>query len=419
MTNRVGCEMAPGGFESRPDKIGAESTLNVPNIISLLRCPITGDDLHFANADDIAKMSADTATNALIHLDGTRVRDVFDGFLRTTEGDIYYPVLNSVFILLPDFAIVPEADRKSHAPHLMPEATRAVMEFYDRTGWRKTDRGVFHDADINEDFREASREYIHRCHLRVNDHLPKHGKYLLDVASGPIQYDEYLSYSANFERRICCDVSFEALKAAALRLGDKGIYIQGDITNLPLKDGAVDAFVSLHTVYHVPAEKQILAFRELERVTRRGGSGVVVYTWGGHSRGAKIIALWRALAALRARVRTLLRPFVPDAWVRWLRRGRAPLATQSYSTKKYAASQYSFHAHDFDWCRRNVNVSGHWTLGVWRSVSVKFLQSCIPDNVLGRWMLTLIYALENLFPRALGRSGCYPMFVFKKPTGSN
>ena len=386
--------------------------------VSVLRCPISGKDLRFANADEIAELRADIAKQTLVHLDGSPVGQLFNGFLRTVEGHVYYPILDNVFILLSDFAILPVAERRSYAVHLTPAATRAVMHFYDRTGWRKTDSGVFHDADINEDFREVSREYIHRCHLRLNDHLPKHGKYLLDVASGPIQYDEYLTYSANFERRICCDVSYEALKVAASRLGNKGIYIQGDITNLPLKDGAVDAFVSLHTVYHVPAEKQILAFRELERVTGDGGSGVVVYSWGDHAWGHKLGKRCRALAGLSGRLRTLLRPFVPDAWVKWLKRGSVAVVTQPRFTGKLAASQYSFHAYDFGWYRKSVATSGQWTLRVWRGVSPEFLKRRIPDNIFGSLVLALIHRVEGFFPTLLGRIGQYPMFVFRKPSHS-
>jgi ubiquinone/menaquinone biosynthesis C-methylase UbiE len=385
--------------------------------VSVLRCPISGKDLRFANADEIAELRADIAKQTLVHLDGSPVGQLFNGFLRTVEGHVYYPILDNVFILLSDFAILPVAERRSYAVHLTPAATRAVMHFYDRTGWRKTDSGVFHDADINEDFREVSREYIHRCHMRVNDHLPNRGKYLLDVASGPIQYDEYLTYSANFERRICCDVSYEALKAAESRLGDKGIYIQGDITNLPLKDGAIDGFVSLHTVYHVPAEKQVLAFHELERVTRNGGGGIVVYSWDRHSWGRKVAAPWRALVELPARMRRGLRPLVPDAWVRWLRRS-AVLAVADAPTVEYAASQFSFHAHSSGWYRRNVAASGRWSLRVWRSVSVKFLENCIPDNAVGRSLLAIVYTAETIFPKTLGRIGAYPMFVFRNPSGT-
>ena len=128
-----------------------------------------------------------------------------------------------------------------------------------------TNGGIFEDTDRFEDLRPVSKEYIHRSHLRVGKHIPRHGKYLLDVASGPVQYPEYLAYSEGYDQRICVDISFAALRAAKKKLGDKGIYIQGDITRLPLKNASVDAFVSLHTIDHVPEENQAEAFRELEQ----------------------------------------------------------------------------------------------------------------------------------------------------------
>ncbi len=390
-----------------------------PSIGNLLRCPISGDNLRTVAGEDLVRLRADIDAKHLVQLDGSPAKSSFDGFLRAHDSAIYYPVQQGVFILLPDCAMVTAAQRKTYEVHLMPAATRAVMGFYDQIGWRKTDRGVFHDADINEDFRQVSRNYIHMCHLRVNDYLPHGGKYLLDVASGPIQYDEYLTYSANFERRICCDVSLGALRAAALRLGTNGIYIQGDITNLPLKDGVVDGFVSLHTIYHVPAEMQILAFQELERVTRNGGGGVAVYTWGRHSWGTKIAAPWRAFAAMPARMRTMLRPFIPDALIKWLKRGTVPTGAETNFVGNYAASQYSFHAYDFHWYSENIAASRRWSLRVWRSVSLHFLKSYIPDNAVGRLLLVFIYTVENLCPNVFGRIGTYPMFVFKKPATTN
>jgi hypothetical protein len=375
--------------------------------------------MRFVKDGELIELRDDIASRAFVHLDGSPVGDVFGGFIRANKSQLYYPLLQDVLILLPDFAIIAVGERKKYADRLMPQATRAVMNFYDRIGWRKTDRGVFHDADINEDFREVSQPYIRACHSRVRNYLPQHGKYLLDVASGPIQYDDYLAYSANFEKRICCDVSFEALRTAASRLGDKGIYIQCDITNLPLKDGVVDGFVSLHTVYHVPGDKQILAFRELERVTRKGGSGVVVYSWGSNSWGTKIGAPWRAVSGLPARVRAGLRSFVPRAWIKWLKRGKAIAPAEIHIPEKYAASQFCFYAHSYGWYRKNIAASGCWSLRVWRSVGVDFLKSYVPDNSLGRVMLVLILAVENLFPSWLGRSGSYPMFIFKKPVIEN
>lgn len=279
---------------------------------AILRCPITRQSLRLANAEETFRVRQDIAEKAFVHPDGSPAKERFSGFLCVADTEILYPVIDNIFILLSDFAIVPQAARERFAAFLTPQATRNVMTFYDDLGWQKTGRGVFHDADINEDFRVVSRDYIHKCHLRVNDYLPRRGKYLLDVASGPIQYDDYMTYSANFERRICCDISLAALRAAAAKLGNKGIYIQGDITKLPLQDGVADGFVSLHTIYHVTAERQLAAFGELERVTRPGGCGVVVYSWGRHAWSVKLGAPARALSRLRSRARTLLRPLIPD-----------------------------------------------------------------------------------------------------------
>jgi hypothetical protein len=248
----------------------------------------------------------------------------------------------------------------------------------------------------------------------VGNYLPEGGHYLLDIASGPIQYDEYLTYSDKFEKRICCDVSFEALKSAATRIGDRGVYIQCDITNIPLKDRAVDCFVCLHTIYHVPSRKQIVAFRELERVTRSGGSGVVVYSWGDHSWGTKMAAPKRALRAAPSRLRAGLRPFLPDALMTWLRGPRPASAACVQLASDESASSYCFHAHTFKWYKLNIAAAGNWKLRVWRTPGPEFLKGNISNGAVGLWLLRFLYRLENWFPALLGRIGKYPMFVFRK-----
>lgn len=385
---------------------------------AILRCPITGGALEFVKADRLAQMRADIAAKLLTHLDGSVVGDVFDDFLQTADGDIAYPTRGGILILLTDFAILPEAGRRTCAGLLTTSSTRAVMSFYDETGWKRTARGVFHDADINEDFRAGSRRYIRDCHLRVNNFLPRRGKYILDIASGPIQYDEYLTYSQNFDKRICCDVSFEALRAAAARIGDKGIFIQCDITNIPLRDEAVDAFVCLHTIYHVPAEKQLLAFRELERVTRSGGSGIVVYSWGSHAWGETAASPWRMLRRAPVRLRAALHPFIPDALLRWRRRRintPMPVGDAAPVPGVRAASQACFHAHSYRWYRKNLAASKCWSLATWRSMGLKLLKERVPDSAFGAFLLGFVFRLEDMMPATLGRIGPYPMFVFRKP----
>ena len=43
-------------------------------------------------------------------------------------------------------------------------------QFYDQVGWQQVSEGQYQNARY-EDLRPVSREYIHRCHLRVNRHL--------------------------------------------------------------------------------------------------------------------------------------------------------------------------------------------------------------------------------------------------------
>jgi hypothetical protein len=48
-------------------------------------------------------------------------------------------------------------------------------------------------------------------------------------------------------------------------LGDKAICLLCDITNLPIKEGMVDGFIALNTIYHILKEEQIKAITELYR----------------------------------------------------------------------------------------------------------------------------------------------------------
>ena len=128
-----------------------------------------------------------------------------------------------------------------------------------------------------------SSDYISNCHRRVTRYIQKNGRYILDAASGPIHNEEYLAYSKHYDFRICVDISLLALKEASGRIGQKGLFIQANITNLPLAENCVDAVVSLHTIYHVPSEEQFFAFQDFHRVLKPGATAVIVYSWGWRS----------------------------------------------------------------------------------------------------------------------------------------
>ena len=75
---------------------------------------------------------------------------------------------------------------------LESEVKQQVREFYDQVGWQGAAAGQYQNARY-EDLRPVSREYIHKCHLRVKRHLAPRGDLLLDAGSGPVQWPEYLT----------------------------------------------------------------------------------------------------------------------------------------------------------------------------------------------------------------------------------
>ncbi|WP_135364099.1 class I SAM-dependent methyltransferase [Halosimplex halophilum] len=66
------------------------------------------------------------------------------------------------------------------------------------------------------------------------------------------------------------DISPEQLALARER-APAAALARGDLTRLPVADGAVDAVTALHSVIHVPREHHERAFAEFARVLRPGG----------------------------------------------------------------------------------------------------------------------------------------------------
>lgn len=349
----------------------------------------------------------------LRHLDGQPVQMHMDSALTSSDGQFIYPVVDGILILLPSLAIGrTEYTHATICQRSAPE-TDSAMRFYDEIGWRSGEDHNFRDAERFEDLRPVSREYIHLCHLRINKHISPRGEYLLDVASGPVQYREYLTYSEGYDRRICADISITALKAAKEKLGDRGIYIQCDITQLPLKDASVDGFVSLHTIYHVPAEKQIAAFRQLERVLMNDRTGVVVYTWGPHCLTMELLTAKFPLAYALQR---FLRSALPAFLVGWLKRAsgaHTPAGTAGHPSVDSTTNgpRLYFHPHDYAWFQRNIASRADWDILVWRSVSVPFLKRYVHAGRLGGPLLSALFRIENAFPGCFGRFGQYPLMV--------
>jgi SAM-dependent methyltransferase len=340
--------------------------------VDVLRCPRTGKNLRWMTPSELSAA-------------GEATRRTWEAGVTTPDGAISYPVEDGIFGLLEGLAIQRDAGTAT-----MSGVKRDVQRFYDEIGWHRSDEEKpFGDAELFEDLRPVSRDYIHACHQRVNQHLKRPGRYLLDVASGPIQYPEYLTYGEGFDYRVCVDLSRTALAAARKKLGDeRGLFVLGDITKLPLRSDTIDGVVSLHTIYHVPADEQETAFLEVERVLRPGRSAVVVYSWSDSLVTRILFApAWPIRQAMRI-ARTL--------------RGATNGALY-------------YHPHSYDWFSKH-----RWPFSArivsWRSVPVLPMKVYLHAWLGGSAILRGLQRVEERYPELMGRIGQYPLIIIDKPS---
>ncbi|MEE9542937.1 MAG: class I SAM-dependent methyltransferase [Thermodesulfobacteriota bacterium] len=387
----------------RAGVMGGSTRDSMKEHLEILRCPVTGSRLREADESWLDDLNEKIVRGELFHLTGAPAKEPLKAALVTVGGggggkEYAYRIEDAILFLLKDTALVMDSSTPLAAGAGgaggagAGEATekKRVKDFYDQVGWTKSSDETFVDASKFEDLRPVSKDYIHKCHMRVKRHIRGGGKYLLDVASGPVQYPEYLTYSSGFEYRICMDISIGALVHAREKLGDSGLYILGDITNLPIADDSLDAVVSLHTIYHVPEDEQSTAFFELERVLAPGASGAVVYSWGGDALLMKLafFPAWLVMSIVRA-----------------IRGG---------GREEVEGEGLYFHAHTYGWFKRKVAERIDADILTWRSVSIPFMRVYVHRWLLGSGLLSLIYAVEELSPRFFGRYGAYPMIVIRK-----
>ncbi|CAN5348016.1 hypothetical protein BH09GEM1_BH09GEM1_04360 [soil metagenome] len=267
----------------------------------------------------------------------------------------------------------------------MSNAEERVSKFYNTVGWTETD-AVTEDARLWEDLRKSARSYVSNCRLRVTRHVGA-GDRILDMASGPIQYPEYLSYSASFAKRYCVDLSAAALREAERKIGDHGVYLHGSFFDLDIEDDFFDCTVSLHTIYHIDMDRQEEAVRKLLRVTKPGRHVIIVY-----SNPNTITSYLRGV-------------------VRWAKRALG--GGRSDGAPLDGGSGIYFSAHPLGWFERFGNVADVQLLP-WRSFGAPVQKRLFPDNWLGERMLAVLFRLEDAFPHFFVRFGQYPMIVLTK-----
>jgi len=267
----------------------------------------------------------------------------------------------------------------------MDKAEEKVSEFYNTVGWETEDK-ITEDARRFEDLRENSKEYIGKCRLRVLRHIPENGENILDMASGPIQYKEYLEYSKNFKKRYCIDLSSGALEIARKKIGDHGVFLHGSFFDIPLEENFFDCTVSLHTIYHINKEKQEEAVRKLLYVTKTGKKVIIVYSNPN--------------------------TFLTSLPFRLIKKMRKLNKSQNKKKQEEEMALY-FYRHSNEWWKRFGDIADV-NIFPWRSFSSDVQKKLIPDNKLGKKMLAVLFNLEERFPVFFVKHFQYPMIVLSK-----
>jgi len=278
----------------------------------------------------------------------------------------------------------------------MTDTKQKVREFYDEIGWQQEADGNYQNARY-EDLRPVSAEYISKTRLRVNGGLIQTGKMLLDAGSGPVQYDEYLTYSQGYEKRICLDISIQALCEARERIGEHGMFVVGDLANLPFKGEIFDGVVSMHTIHHLPLEEHPRAYGELHRVLVSGRTGVVVNGWS----NPRLIVMAQPLVNLALRLL-----------------GRGPKKKEEQPVSSKPTGTFVTQATP-EWFKREIGTRMAVEIRPWRSLSTLILRLFVYPQLGGKLFLRFVFWLEGVFPKFFGENGQYPMIVITKDDQEN
>jgi uncharacterized protein YbaR (Trm112 family) len=75
------------------------------HLLEILRCPQSRTRLRPADAEVVVRLNRKISAGELVNLVGERVERLIDGGLIREAGDLLYPIVDEIPVLLPDEAI--------------------------------------------------------------------------------------------------------------------------------------------------------------------------------------------------------------------------------------------------------------------------------------------------------------------------
>jgi len=255
------------------------------------------------------------------------------------------------------------------------QKSNSIYKFYNKIGWESKNNNT-KDSILFEDLRDCSKEYIKKCRNRVKKFIPKKGYHILDFASGPIQYKEYLNYSKGFKFRHCVDFSKEAIAQAKKKIGRKGKYYCRDFSKIKFKKNYFDCIISMHTIYHIEKKKQKKTIKKLIEISKPKSPIIIVYS----------------------NPKTLISFFTR-------------IINKFFFIKKN--KHLYFYTHPNSWWKQ-FEESATIKILPWRSFSSQHQKIIFPNNIIGKLMLKLLFLLEEKFNKFFSKYFKYKKIILKK-----
>lgn len=352
--------------------------------LSILKCPLTGNSLHSIGLSEMKEFCIDEHLLSL---------GIFEMGLIDASHSYLYPIAQDIIVLLPSYAIYVGNDEDKRETLAFDK--KRVFDYYNQIEHIVTNsfKG-YSDLAKWVDQREVSSDYFHVTHSRTSKFYVPQGKHFLDIASGPVSVQEYMDLSNGYEYHICIDISVNALLLARdnfRKAGKEGIFICGDITNIPLQDNLCDTVISQHTLYHVPKDEQAKAVNELYRVAQAGGRIVIIYSWFFRS-------LFMNLALHFIQLYRIARHLAGKIYVRLFK----------------SRPRLYFYAHSYRWFKTSFRFSGQIEVYCWSSVNKYFLDLYVHNWLGGKKFLKWLAKMEDKHSQLMGRIGEYPAIVITK-----
>ncbi len=354
------------------------------DIFRYLRCPVTKNGL--------IPVPKDKFPDYGITVSRMKLKDPDSGLV-DKSGKYFYPVFDGIIVLHEYYAVF--LGKGEDLRGKLSKDKKRVFDYYNELNYKtRKSYEVYEDSPKWVDSREVSSEYMKNSFSKASVFYPRSGDFFLDIASGPVGLPEYMDLSDGYQIRICIDVSINALLQAKKNMekaGKKGIYICGDITNIPVTDNVCDTVLSQHTLYHIPKREQKTAVNELYRVAKKGSKIVIVYSWFYHSwfmnLSLNIFQLYR-----------IARHFAGKLYVRLFR----------------SKPRLYFYSHSPSWFRKTFDFSDEMKFYCWRSTNKYFLNFYIHKWLSGERILNRIRQLEDKNTGFMGTFGEHPAIVITK-----